>query len=352
MTLPLGKRVYWPYQQEIRRESSERLIFLQATEGRDSMSNLVKIREISVTYNVSARTLRYYEDMGLIESIRSDGYAYRLYDETAVKRLEQILILRRLNISIKDIKRIFSTAGSEVVLDVLEKKVNDIEEEVSLLQELRKIVLEFIGQIRKLDFEKEKDVKRLYEKARDIEAQITNADYNGNAAMAERFFEVTEKLNDKVPDIMIVRIPKFRAVTSGVMAYDKLFGQFQAWQEAHNDFFKPVIFESPDFLCGNNGNPEWIWRIKDEITQADVAPYEIVEHPGGLYAAAVSIDGDDESGHKVLRKIEKWIEKTNFEMDRSRAVSVHMIYTDDEIRKGLGYYQLNFYAPIKLKNDR
>jgi DNA-binding transcriptional MerR regulator len=87
------------------------------------MSNLAKIREISVRYNVSARTLRYYEDMGLIESTRSADYAYRLYDETAIKRLEQILILRRLNISIKDIKRIFSATGSEIVLDVLEKRL-------------------------------------------------------------------------------------------------------------------------------------------------------------------------------------------------------------------------------------
>ena len=45
------------------------------------MGNLAKIREISVKYNISARTLRYYEDTGLIESTRSDGYAYRLYDE-------------------------------------------------------------------------------------------------------------------------------------------------------------------------------------------------------------------------------------------------------------------------------
>lgn len=86
------------------------------------MGNLAKIREISVKYNISARTLHYYEDMGLIESTRSDDYAYRLYDEAAIRRLEQILILRRLNISIKDIKNIFSTAGSEVVLDVLEKR--------------------------------------------------------------------------------------------------------------------------------------------------------------------------------------------------------------------------------------
>ena len=44
------------------------------------MNDLVKIREISVKYNVSARTLRYYEDMGLIESTRNNDYAYRLYD--------------------------------------------------------------------------------------------------------------------------------------------------------------------------------------------------------------------------------------------------------------------------------
>lgn len=315
------------------------------------MANLVKIREISVKYNVSARTLRYYEDMGLIESTRSNDYAYRLYDDAAIKRLEQILILRRLNISIKDIKCIFSAKGSEVVLDVLEKKVDHIDEEVSLLHELKKIILEFIEQIKKLDFEKEANVKLLYKKAGEIETQITNVDYNGNSALTERFFEVTEKLNDKVPDIIIVRIPKFRAVTSGAMSYEDTFGKFQLWQEAHNDFYQPIIFDAPDFLYENNGNPEWIWRIKDEITAADVLPYEIIEHPGGLYAVAVSIDGDDESGNNVLQKIEKWIEKTNFMIDNSRATSVHMIYTDDEIRKGLGYHQLNFYAPIKLKNN-
>lgn len=314
------------------------------------MGYLVKIREISVRYNVSARTLRYYEDMGLIESIRNDDYAYRLYDESAIKRLEQILILRRLNISIKDIKRIFSTAGSEVVLDVLEKKVGSIDEEVSLLHELKKIVLEFIEQIKNLDFEKETDVKLLYEKAADIETHITNTNYSGNSA-AERFFEVTEKLNDKVPDIIIVRIPKFRAVTSGAMSYEDVFGKFQTWQEANNDFFQPIIFDAPDFLCENNGSLEWIWRVKDNITEADTVPYKIIEHSGGLYAASVSIDGDDESGSKVLQKIEKWIEKTNFVIDNSRTTSVHMIYADDEIRKGLGYHQLNFYAPIKLKND-
>lgn len=313
------------------------------------MDELRKIREVSIQYKISARTLRYYEDMGLLSSKRADGYAYRLYDKAAVNRLEQILILRRLNISIKDIQRIFSTTGSEVVLEVLGKKIENIDEEVSLLHELREIILEFIAQIKKLDFERETDIKQLYEKAQAIETQIARTDYSGSSTIASRFFEVTEKLNAKIPDIMIVRIPPFRAVTSGPLSYEEIFGSFQEWQESHNSFFTPIIFDAPDFLCERNGSPEWLWRPKEEITAADTAPYEIVEHPGGLYALAVSIDGDGESSSKVQQKIEKWIEKTNFEIDSSRSVAGHMIYVDDEIQKGLGYHQMNVYAPIKLK---
>ncbi|MDE7281925.1 MAG: MerR family transcriptional regulator, partial [Ruminiclostridium sp.] len=312
------------------------------------MNDLVKIRDISVKYNVSARTLRYYEDMGLIQSTRNEDYAYRLYDGAAIKRLEQILILRRLNISIKDIKRIFGTEGSEAVLEVLGKKVDSIDEEVSLLHELRKIVLEFIGQIKTLDFEKEADVKLLYAKAKDIEAQIADTDYKGNSS-ADRFFEVTERLNDKVPDIMIVRIPKFRAVASGAIPFEEIFGEFQEWQEAHNHLFQPIIFDAPDFLCEFEGGLQWLWRVGDDITEEEVKPYEIVEHSGGLYALAVSIDGDDESGSRVMGKIEKWLEKTNFVIDDSRTTAVHIMYADEEIKKGLGYDQMNFYAPIKLK---
>jgi len=91
------------------------------------MNELIKIRDVAVKYDISARTLRYYEDMGLITSTRSDDYAYRLYDDAAVQRIEQILILRKLNISIKDIQRIFNTSGSEVVLEVLGRKVDAID---------------------------------------------------------------------------------------------------------------------------------------------------------------------------------------------------------------------------------
>ena len=42
---------------------------------------LTTISEISREMNISTRTLRYYEQIGLIESVKRDDYAYRTYDE-------------------------------------------------------------------------------------------------------------------------------------------------------------------------------------------------------------------------------------------------------------------------------
>lgn len=317
------------------------------------MNDLIKIRDMATKYDLSARTLRYYENMGLIESTRSEDYAYRLYDEANVKRLEQIIILRKLNISIKDIQRIFNAPGSGIVLEVLEKKVDDIDEEISLLQELREIVQDFIRQIESADFGREADVKLLYEKAKEIKSQITHVNYNGNPATANRFLEVTERLDSKVPDIMIVRIPQFRAVTSGLMTFEELFGgDFEPWQEAHNHFFQSVIFDAPDFLCEKDGKVEWLWGLKDDVTEEDTFPYKIIQYPGGLYAVAVSMDGDGESHDKVNRKIEKWLESTNFVIDSERALMGHMMYVDEEIKKGLGYHQMNLYTPVRLRDSR
>lgn len=158
------------------------------------MTELVKIREVSTKYNVSARALRYYEDMGLIKSTRSSDYAYRLYDKQALKRLEQILILRKLNISIKDIQLIFQASGTETVLDVLGKKVNEIDGEVALLQDLKDIILEFIEQIRQADFSRNDDIKKLYEKAANVENHIANISNSQNSLSVNHLLDVTDKL--------------------------------------------------------------------------------------------------------------------------------------------------------------
>lgn len=319
------------------------------------MSELIKIREMSLKYDISARTLKYYEDMGLITSTRSEDYAYRMYDEVAVKRLEQILVLRKLNISIKDIQLIFEAADSKVVLEVLGKKVNSIDEEVSLLHELKSVVLEFIEQIKKADFAKDTDVKLLYEKAQEIEGQLVNVDYNGNPANVNRLFEIAEKLDKKIPDVMIVRIPKFLALSSQYQNFGELFNKdsLMFWMDRHSNLEKHVIFDCADFLCRrNDGKFRWLYSVHENVREIDTTPYEVMEFEGGLYACAVSIDGDDNSIMKVESKILKWLEGTNFILDRDRDTMGNMTYNDDEIKKGLGYEQLQRYIPIKLKEDK
>jgi len=321
------------------------------------MSNLIKIRDVSSKYDISARTLRYYEDKGLITSIRSEDYAYRLYDDASLKRLEQVLILRKLNISVKDIKRIFDATGTEAVLEVLGRKVADIDDEVALLHELKEIVLSFIEHIKKSDFTKESDVKLLYDKAKEIEDNLANVNYDGNPANINRLLEITEKLDKKVPDVMVVRIPKFRALTTGLVGWDKIFdmgSDAKATQLAARNLLAPILFDGHDFLYGKDDKAAWVWRIKDEVTEADTHPFEITEFQGGLYAVSVSVDGDGESHDKVRSKTAKWLETTNFVMDDDREMMGHMIYTHDsnpDILKGLGYEQLMLYAPIKLKED-
>lgn len=325
------------------------------------MSDLIKIRDISSKYDVTARTLRYYEDMGLIESTRSDDYAYRLYDESAVRRLEQILILRKLNISIKDIRRVFNTAGSGVVLDVLGKKVEKIDDEVSLLHELKEIVLDFIHEIEQVDFADNSHIKLLYNKAKEIETQLIGNDYIGKPSNVNRLIEVTEKLDKKIPDIMVVRLPQFKAVTCGIRTWDEMFKEggymYQLWQYTH--LYRSVIFDCFDFLISKNDKAEWICAVKDGVTTGDAGPFEVFDFQGGIYAMAVSIDEDDESLSKVEEKVARWIENTNFEIDKDRDIMFNMpyLYEDGrdpvykEIEKGLGYKQMQRYFPIKLKDD-
>ena len=200
------------------------------------MDKLIKIKDMIGRYGISARTLRYYEDMGLIASVRNGDYPYRLYDESAVKRIEQILILRRLNISIKDIRRVFGSPGSDVVLEVLDKKISDIDDEVALLHELKEIILEFINQIKNADFSKDGDVKLLYEKAMDIETQLTNIDYDGNAANVNRLIEVTGKL-EKKPDV-VRKLPHFYNIfnVSDPMGAYELYREAFGVEKVSDDF--------------------------------------------------------------------------------------------------------------------
>lgn len=65
---------------------------------KNDKNNLMTIKEISKITNVSITTIRYWETIGLISSVRGDGNNYRLFNEDQIK---VILIIHALKYSLK-----------------------------------------------------------------------------------------------------------------------------------------------------------------------------------------------------------------------------------------------------------
>ncbi len=64
------------------------------------------VSEVSKLTGVSIRTLQYYDTIGLLKPSKYTGSGYRLYDDTALERLQQILLFRELEFSLNEIKEI------------------------------------------------------------------------------------------------------------------------------------------------------------------------------------------------------------------------------------------------------
>lgn len=107
--------------------------------------NDMTVSEVSRDFGVSTRMLRYYEREGLISSKRREDYAYRIYDENAVRRLRQILLLRKLRIPLKQIGIILNSADRSETVTILIDKIKELEEEISSLKVIRDILSEIVS---------------------------------------------------------------------------------------------------------------------------------------------------------------------------------------------------------------
>ena len=70
---------------------------------------MMTVNEVSKLTGVSIRTLQYYDTIGLLPPTEYTEAGYRLYDDTAMERLQQILLFRELEFPLKEIKRIIDS---------------------------------------------------------------------------------------------------------------------------------------------------------------------------------------------------------------------------------------------------
>ena len=64
------------------------------------------VHEASELSGVSIRTLQYYDNIGLLPPTQYSPSGYRLYDDTAMERLQQILLFKELQFPLHEIQKI------------------------------------------------------------------------------------------------------------------------------------------------------------------------------------------------------------------------------------------------------
>ena len=70
---------------------------------------MMTVHEVSKLTGVSIRTLQYYDKIGLLKPSAYSEAGYRLYDDTSLEKLQQILLFRELEFPLGEIKNIINS---------------------------------------------------------------------------------------------------------------------------------------------------------------------------------------------------------------------------------------------------
>ncbi len=96
---------------------------------------MLGISAVSKAFDVSTRTLRYYEQIGLLQGERPG--ACRAYDEAGLRRLRQILVLRRLRVPLKRVEEILGAETSAQAVTLLRETIRETEDDLAQVNALR-----------------------------------------------------------------------------------------------------------------------------------------------------------------------------------------------------------------------
>ena len=94
---------------------------------------MMTVNEVSKLTGVSIRTLQYYDTIGLLKPIQYTESGYRLYDDTSLERLQQILLFKELEFPLRDIKWIVANEFMQIFVEFGKmKEMNPADEPVQL----------------------------------------------------------------------------------------------------------------------------------------------------------------------------------------------------------------------------
>lgn len=112
---------------------------------------LTPIGDLAKSMGLTTRTLRYWEEVGIIESAqRADG-ATRGYNPYYVRRIRFILKLKELGLTIREMQDLYTAYGEAKettrmiprLIEILDQHISKVDEKMAQLASLRKEVVEY-----------------------------------------------------------------------------------------------------------------------------------------------------------------------------------------------------------------
>ena len=303
--------------------------------------DLIRINEVVESLGVSSRTLRYYEEVGLLWSSHPGNKAQRYYDAAALERLKQIIVLRKLQIPVKDIVKIFKCENMTALIQAFVDKLETLDTEITALSKLRKLVDEFLHMMLINGIKKISAITLLYE---ETEKRLTVAEINAPITF-EKLSEVSREVS-KLTDIRIIRLPPMRVITS---RYKTGEAESLDGDKMQNLFAKYGFLPTPglrDCFIRKESGDEWVMLMKIPDDYKNETVYMDEDLPGGLYAVASTFFEGLDDTFALLRE---WVSSSDdFGLDAKRPEMLEEILPWDIVSK-LGKWQQDIFIPITLK---
>ena len=163
---------------------------------------MMTVNEVSKLTGVSVRALQYYDTIGLLKPSGYTEAGYRLYDDTALERLQQILLFKELEFPLKEIKGIIDAPdfdrnkALQQQIELLTMKKEHLENLIDFARGLK-----LLG-VRKVDF-KVFDTKKIDEYSKrakeqwgktpeykEYERKMQNMSDEDELAMVDEFMQI------------------------------------------------------------------------------------------------------------------------------------------------------------------
>lgn len=157
------------------------------------------VQQLAKTAGISSRTLRYYDEIGLLKPARLTASGYRIYGPEEVDRLQQILFYRELGVGLEQIREIINDTSFDSLTALREHRVRLQEKKQQLellIANVEKTIAQHEGRITMTDQEKFEGFKQKL--IDDNEAKYGNEvrEKYGDAAVEEsnrKFKEMTQE---------------------------------------------------------------------------------------------------------------------------------------------------------------